>query len=63
MTGTNRYLVTPAFTEDATWRATLGAQEPLLAAADQGYCLDAPDCIPTGAASAHPCRHFVHRES
>lgn len=48
MTGESRYLVRHEFTESATWRDALGNAAQLLAFADQGYCLDAPEYVPAG---------------
>ena len=43
ITGSKNYLVRHPFSECQTWRDTLGGACWLLAMADTGYCIDAPE--------------------
>lgn len=48
-TGQSNYLVRSGFTQSDEWRNALGQSAPLLACADTGYCLDAPENMPAGS--------------
>ena len=61
MTGSQNYLTRQEFTEESAWRGALGQETALLLFADTGYCLDAPDYIPSGARSCRPCEESLHR--
>lgn len=61
MTGNTRYLTRQGFTQENEWRDTLGGNEPLLMFADHGYCLDAPERIPSGAHSSSPVNEHISR--
>lgn len=52
MTGSTHYIVRHGFSECDVWRKAMGQTAPLLAVADSGYCLDAPDNMPAGAMRA-----------
>lgn len=56
MTGSKNYLVRQGFTECDEYRRVMGNTAQLLAYANTGYCLDAPNIIPSGAAGNHLIR-------
>ena len=59
MTGSTRYLVRYGFTQCSEWRDALGNDAQLLAFANIGECLDAPEWIPNGC-SAIDVVHTVY---
>jgi len=61
MTGNKNYCVRHEFSESAIYRDALGMSAPLLAFADTGYCIDAPDTMPNGCHAARSCDSVAFR--